>query len=58
MAESFGDKTAYEVVGGGSHTFAEWDSGASRLARGLIDSGANPGESVFRPNGALDQSGP
>jgi acyl-CoA synthetase (AMP-forming)/AMP-acid ligase II len=46
MAESFGDKTAYEVVGGGSHTFAEWDSGASRLARGLIDSGANPGDRV------------
>ncbi len=44
MAELFGDETAYKVVGGESQTFAEWDAGASRLARGLIERGVSPGD--------------
>jgi acyl-CoA synthetase (AMP-forming)/AMP-acid ligase II len=46
MALSFGDQTAYQVVGGASLTFAEWDADASRLARGLIASGVAPGDRV------------
>ncbi|HEV8064763.1 MAG TPA: AMP-binding protein, partial [Acidimicrobiales bacterium] len=46
MAESFADEVAYEVVGGASHTFAEWDAGASRLAGGLIRAGVAPGDRV------------
>jgi long-chain acyl-CoA synthetase len=47
MAESFGDKIAYKVVGSGSLTFAEWDGGASRLARGLVNGGVAPGDRVL-----------
>jgi acyl-CoA synthetase (AMP-forming)/AMP-acid ligase II len=46
MAESFGDKTAYKVMGSGSQSFTEWDSRASRLARGLIEGGVSPGDRV------------
>ena len=46
MAQSFGDRTAYQVLGGGSLTFEEWDSQASRLARGLIGAGIGPGDPV------------
>jgi acyl-CoA synthetase (AMP-forming)/AMP-acid ligase II len=46
MATAFGDQTAYQVVGGGSLTFAEWNSQASRLARGLIGAGVKPGDRV------------
>jgi acyl-CoA synthetase (AMP-forming)/AMP-acid ligase II len=46
MAESFGDETAYTVVGGSSLTFEQWDTTATRLARGLIDAGVEPGDRV------------
>ncbi len=46
MALSFGDQTAYQVLGGGSLTFEEWDNQASRLARGLIGAGVGPGDPV------------
>jgi len=46
MAEAFGDETAYTVVGCGSMTFAEWDTTATRLARGLVESGTAPGDRV------------
>ncbi len=46
MALSFGDQTAYRVVGGESLTFTQWDTAASRLARGLIDAGVGPGDRV------------
>jgi acyl-CoA synthetase (AMP-forming)/AMP-acid ligase II len=46
MAEAFGDETGYRVVGGSSLTFAEWDSQATRLARGLIASGLEPDDRV------------
>ncbi len=42
MALSFGDQTAYQVLGGGSLTFEEWDDQASRLARGLSTPGSGP----------------
>ena len=47
MAEAFGDETAYTVVDHGSMTFAEWDTTATRLARGLVGAGVAPG----RPGG-------
>ena len=43
MATAFGDETAYTVVGGSSLTFDQWDTNATRLARGLIDAGSRPG---------------
>ena len=46
MAESFGAETAYSVVDGGSMTFAEWDGGANRLARGLVAGGGGPDDRV------------
>jgi len=46
MALSFGNETAYDVIGGGSLTFTEWDTTASRLARGLIGGGVRPGDRV------------
>ncbi len=46
MAEAFGDETAYRVVGGRSMTFAEWDTSASRAARGLLELGVGPGDRV------------
>ncbi|MGD0880535.1 MAG: AMP-binding protein [Acidimicrobiales bacterium] len=46
MAEAFGDETAYTVVGSGSLTFREWDTSATRLARGLIAAGVAPGDRV------------
>jgi len=46
MAEAFGDEVAYRVVGGGDLTFTAWDTGASRLARGLIGAGVAPGDRV------------
>jgi len=46
MAEAFGDETAYLVVGGGTLTFTEWDTAASRLARGLVGLGVGPGDRV------------
>ena len=46
MALSFGDKTAYQVFGGTALTFAQWDADASRLARGLLDAGVEPGRPV------------
>ena len=46
MAVSFGDQIAYQVVGGTSITFDQWDAGASRVARGLIDGGVVPGDTV------------
>jgi acyl-CoA synthetase (AMP-forming)/AMP-acid ligase II len=56
MARSFGDETAYRVLGGASLTFAQWDADASRLARGMIDAGVGPGDPVvihFEPANAL-----
>ena len=46
MAEAFGAETAYSVVDGGSLTFAEWDGGANRLARGLVAAGIRPDDRV------------
>jgi len=46
MALSFGDQTAYQVLGGTALTFAQWDADASRLARGLLDAGVEPGRPV------------
>ncbi len=46
VAEAFGDETAYSVVGGTSMTFTEWDTAASRVARGLIEEGVTPGDRV------------
>ena len=46
MACSFGDEVAYQVVGGASVTFEQWDTTASRLARGLVDAGVEPGDRV------------
>ncbi len=46
MALSYGDQTAYTVLGGSSLTFADWDADASRLARGLLDAGVEPGSPV------------
>src|ERR1700689_4449427 len=46
MAVSYGDQTAYKVLGGSSLTFARWDADASRLARGLLDAGVEPGAPV------------
>ncbi len=46
MALAFGDQVAYTVVGVSSLTFDEWDSSASRLARGLIGAGVAPGDRV------------
>jgi long-chain acyl-CoA synthetase len=56
MAEAFGDQTAYQVVGGGSLTFDRWDTEASRLARGLVRAGVEPGDRVaihLQPANAL-----
>ena len=46
MAESFGSETAYSIVDGGFLTFDEWDAGANRLARGLVESGIQPDDRV------------
>ena len=46
MAQAFGDETAYTVVGRGDLTFTAWDSTASRVARGLVDAGVEPGDRV------------
>jgi acyl-CoA synthetase (AMP-forming)/AMP-acid ligase II len=46
MAQAFGDETAYTVVKGSSLTFDQWDTTATRLARGLIDAGVEPGDRV------------
>jgi acyl-CoA synthetase (AMP-forming)/AMP-acid ligase II len=46
VAQAFGDERAYSVVGGSSLTFDQWDTGATRLARGLIDAGIEPGDRV------------
>jgi acyl-CoA synthetase (AMP-forming)/AMP-acid ligase II len=56
MAEAFGGETAYSAVGVGEHTFAEWDSLATRLARGLLERGAQAGDRVLihlHPTNAL-----
>ena len=45
-AVAFGEETAYTVVGVASMTFEQWDSTATRLARGLIDAGLEPGDRV------------
>ena len=45
-AVAFGKETAYTVVGGPSMTFDQWDTDATRLARGLIDAGILPGDRV------------
>jgi long-chain acyl-CoA synthetase len=46
VAEAFGGERAYTVVGGSSLTFEQWDTDATRLARGLIDAGLQPGDRV------------
>jgi acyl-CoA synthetase (AMP-forming)/AMP-acid ligase II len=46
MAGAYGDETAYTVVGGGSMSFAQWDTTATRLARGLLEAGVTPGDRV------------
>jgi len=46
MALAFPNETAYVVVDQGRMTYAEWDAGVSRLARGLIASGVAPGDRV------------
>ena len=46
VAEAFGDEIGYTVVGRGSMTFTEWDTTATRLARGLVESGVTPGDRV------------
>jgi acyl-CoA synthetase (AMP-forming)/AMP-acid ligase II len=46
MAESYPDKPAYSVVDGDTMTFAEWDSRANQLARGLIARGIGPDDRV------------
>jgi acyl-CoA synthetase (AMP-forming)/AMP-acid ligase II len=46
MAEAFGDETAYRVVGGDDLTFAQWDTAATRLSRGLVEAGLRPGDRV------------
>jgi len=46
LALAFGEETAYQVVAGSSLTLAEWDADASRLARGLMAEGVEPGDRV------------
>jgi acyl-CoA synthetase (AMP-forming)/AMP-acid ligase II len=46
VALAYGHETAYTVVGGSSLTFEQWDTDATRLARGLIDAGVGPGDRV------------
>jgi acyl-CoA synthetase (AMP-forming)/AMP-acid ligase II len=46
MAESFGDRTAYRVVDGGSMTFGQWEAESNRLARALVDLGVAKGDRV------------
>ncbi len=56
MAEAFGDRSAYLVVGAGSLTFTQWDTGASKVARSLVDAGVAPGARVaihLEPTNAL-----
>ena len=56
MAQAFGGETAYQVLGGGSLTFDQWDTEASRLARGLVAAGVAPGDPVaihLHPTNAL-----
>jgi acyl-CoA synthetase (AMP-forming)/AMP-acid ligase II len=45
-AERFGDRSAVQVVGGGSMTFREWDGRSNALARGLVSSGVGKGDRV------------
>ena len=54
MALSFGDQTAYTGASAApSLTFAQWDADASRLARGLLEAGVEPG----RPGGHPPRAG-
>jgi acyl-CoA synthetase (AMP-forming)/AMP-acid ligase II len=56
MATAFGAENAYQVVGGGSLTFEQWDGEASRLAHGLIAAGVKAGDRVaihLEPSNAL-----
>jgi len=46
MAEEFPAERAYTVVDQGDLTFAEWDSTANALARGLVENGLEPGGRV------------
>src|ERR1700679_3425606 len=56
MAEEFGDRTAFAVVGVGSMTFTEWDGAANAMARRLVEAGLQPDGRVgihLRPELAL-----
>jgi acyl-CoA synthetase (AMP-forming)/AMP-acid ligase II len=46
MAAAFGEEVGYQVVGGSTLTFAEWDAAASRVAQGLVSQGVAPGDRV------------
>jgi long-chain acyl-CoA synthetase len=46
MAETYPDEIGYRVLGGDRLTFAEWDGGANRLARGLFSNGVAHGVRV------------
>lgn len=47
MAEAFPDHAAYGVVGGATITFGEWEAGANRLARSLVERGVCRGDRVL-----------
>ncbi len=46
MALAHGDETGYSVIDGGSLTFEQWDTRASRLSNGLRAAGIAPGDRV------------
>jgi acyl-CoA synthetase (AMP-forming)/AMP-acid ligase II len=46
MAAAFGDEAGYRVVGAATLTFGEWDAAATRVARGLVAHGVEPGDRI------------
>lgn len=46
MALAFGDEPGYKLLDGPALTFGEWDEHATRLARGLVAAGVEPGSRV------------
>lgn len=46
MADAYPDRRAYQVVGGPSITFAQWEGESNRLARWLVGHGVDRGDRV------------